>query len=237
MSSIETRKCETYPGCYNGKIPVCKDMFREVITKLGRDGTRESFWAHNWRTRQGCIKCLRNQDCYPPEYSKMVATGCSFGKRKKKKSSHKPRITTLNNPAHLVAKRSTIKGAGMGLFTTKALKKGTTLGQYKGKRLTSRRYNALRNADYVWEIRYKGKNVYIDGKSLKRGNLLRYVNGIKGKKQKRLENTTMFSRKGKVFYKTTKRVPAGKELFIDYGDEYWDDDNGFKFGPLKQRRR
>lgn len=138
-----------------------------------------------------------------------------FGKRRKKRNAH----TTQKKICKI--KKSSIKGAGKGLFATKNLKKGTKLGEYYGKRLSTAQYSKSVNKNYAWKITYKGKNIYVNAHLRVANNPLRFVNGAKTKAQKKKINTEMYVYRGKVFYRTTKSVPAGEEFIVDYGLNYW----------------
>lgn len=118
-------------------------------------------------------------------------------------------------------KRSTIPKAGRGAFTNIYLRKGRTLGEYKGKRLSEKQYNSMKgDGSYVWEINdpsVPGGVVYIDAKPVKKNNWLRYVNDSKDRRV----NVESYQYKKRMYYRTIKNVKPGAELFISYGDEYW----------------
>ena len=94
----------------------------------------------------------------------------SFGKKKKSK-----RIFGLT-PDQFTIKTSTIPNAGNGAFANIFLPKGSVLGNYKGKRLSSQQYNRLRDQSYVWELSSRHGPIYIDGKNPKLSNWLRFLN-------------------------------------------------------------
>src|ERR1700760_1602574 len=78
---------------------------------------------------------------------------------------------------HLVVKRSTLKGAGKGLFTTKDIPKGKKIVQYKGiiskwKEVDDR--NGLNG--YIY---YVNKNHVIDASGTKKA-YARYANDARG---------------------------------------------------------
>jgi hypothetical protein len=120
----------------------------------------------------------------------------------------------------LKVKTSTIPNAGKGLFATVDISKNTKLGEYKGKQLSEQQFQRTADTSYVWEVSARGKNVYVDARRRVANNPLRYVNGAIFKRQKKKVNVEMYQYGQKVFYRTTKKVPAGTELIIDYGDEY-----------------
>lgn len=114
-------------------------------------------------------------------------------------------------------KKSTIPKSGNGAYTNVDLKKGYTLGYYKGRKLNVEQYNNLKNDNYVWELSSSRGPFYIDGSIKRYSNWLRYVNHKTGNKA----NLEPYQYRGKMYYHTTKKIKAGSELFIDYGDDYW----------------
>jgi SET domain-containing protein len=122
--------------------------------------------------------------------------------------------------AHLMVRRSTIPGAGKGLFTKRAIVKGTLIVEYKGNITTWKAVQAseLFNG-YVF---YINRNQVVDARRTKKA-LGRYANDAKGlNKIKGLRNNAVYTVKhGKVFIQATRNIPAGSEILVDYGKEYW----------------
>lgn len=121
---------------------------------------------------------------------------------------------------HLVVKRSTIPGSGKGLFTKKAIPKGTTIVEYKGKVTDWESANHDDgNNPYIF---YVNRNYVID--ALKRlSALARYANdGLGLQRVKGISNNSTYITSNKrVFLKSTKDIPAGAEILVDYGRDYW----------------
>merc|ERR1712061_256795 len=116
---------------------------------------------------------------------------------------------------------STLKGAGDGLFAVRNFPRATLLPvPYKGRRLTYTQFTRLRDFRWCFEVR-EGSCWAVDGKALKRGNPLRYVNGAKTTIQKRRVNVVGVKDRGQVWFITTKAVAGGAEFLIDYGPGYW----------------
>lgn len=128
---------------------------------------------------------------------------------------------TPKQRAQLTVKKSTIPKAGMGLFATVDIPKGTKIGYYAGVYLNEKQYNRLKNQNYVWYIK---KDLYVDAYPCKKA-LLRYSNSFMSRKQrikmKKKYNIEPYTYGGKLWYRTIRNVKAGDELFIDYGPEYW----------------
>jgi hypothetical protein len=139
-----------------------------------------------------------------------------FGSRSKRKLHLKKKIRGLTKDMYTI-QTSTIPNAGRGAFANVYLPKGTVLGDYKGKRLTSQQYNRLRDQSYVWELSSRKGSIYIDGKNPKRSNWLRFLNDSRDKRV----NVEPYQYGGKLYYRTTRAIKPGQEMFISYGDEYW----------------
>eukprot|EP00928_Gymnodinium_smaydae_P022998 TRINITY_DN19146_c0_g2_i1.p1 TRINITY_DN19146_c0_g2~~TRINITY_DN19146_c0_g2_i1.p1 ORF type:complete len:211 (-),score=65.82 TRINITY_DN19146_c0_g2_i1:182-763(-) len=127
--------------------------------------------------------------------------------------------------AEVKVKKSTMKGAGQGLFATSPVLTGTKLPHfYDGKRLTHKEFLKLKDFSYVMGLKGatpKSKVFAVDARLLVDGNPLRYVNGAKTAAQRRRINCKMQCMSDKVYYITTKPVRAGEEFVVDYGENYW----------------
>lgn len=121
----------------------------------------------------------------------------------------------------LIVKRSTLKGAGKGLFTTKAIPKGERIVEYKGKVTKWNEVNDRNGLNgYIY---YVNRNHVIDAWGAK-GALARYANDAKGLvRSDGLRNNCTYRIEGlRVFIYSMRHIPAGSELFVGYGKEYWD---------------
>lgn len=119
----------------------------------------------------------------------------------------------------LKVKESTIPGAGKGLFTTEFIPKGTRIVEYKG---AIRTWKEVQHNDTNYYIFYVTRNHIIDANGYKKSPA-RYINDAEGlKKIKGLKNNTEFVKDGKrVFVDAIRDIPAGGEIFVSYGKEYW----------------
>lgn len=122
---------------------------------------------------------------------------------------------------HLVIKRSTIPGAGKGLFTKIFIPKETLIVEYKGKVTT------WKNANHD-----DGKNAYIyyvnslhviDALNHQKSPA-RFANDNKGPyKADSIKNNSQYVQSGKrVFIQSMKDIAAGSEILVGYGKGYWD---------------
>ena len=121
----------------------------------------------------------------------------------------------------LVVKRSGIPNSGKGLFTKKPISKGTRIVEYKGKVTTWKDVDIDEGRNgYIY---YINRNRVIDAMSYSKA-LGRYANDAKG--LTRVKGTNNNSQyvvdDGKVYIEAVKDIPAGGEILVDYGKEYWD---------------
>jgi len=122
---------------------------------------------------------------------------------------------------HLVVKRSTLKGAGRGLFTTTDIPRGTKIVEYRGKVTTWKKADSdARMNGYIY---YVNRNHVIDARPVKNA-VARYANDAKGivRTVGVRNNCTYIIEDRKVYIKAMRRIPAGSEIFVGYGKEYWD---------------
>ena len=112
----------------------------------------------------------------------------------------------------LRVKKSNI--AGLGLFTTKPRKNNERVATYKGESMTraqvAQRYGD-RTAQYVY---CRSKNRCRDARKSNAG-VARFANDARGGGKR---NNTKFSG---FSLRTKRKVPAGAELLLSYGREYW----------------
>jgi SET domain-containing protein len=120
----------------------------------------------------------------------------------------------------LETKTSQIPNAGLGLFTTVAIKKGDRIIEYTGKITTWAEADHM-NGDNPF-IFYVNENHVIDA-SKTRKSLAKYANDAKGlTKVKGLTNNAEFEEDGlKVYIIATKNIKPNQEIFVDYGPDYW----------------
>lgn len=120
----------------------------------------------------------------------------------------------------LFVKKSTIPNAGKGLFTKKFIPKGTRIVEYKGRRSA---WKEVKDEDgkngYIFFI---NRNNVIDGLPYKSA-LARYANDARGLvKMKGFYNNSDYIVDGvRAYIESKKDIPAGSEIFVDYGKDYW----------------
>jgi SET domain-containing protein len=121
---------------------------------------------------------------------------------------------------HLYIKKSTIPGSGKGLFTKVFIPKGTLIVEYKGRITTWKEVKNKEDNGYLYAI---NNNHVIDAKNTKSA-LARYANDARGfVKIKGVTNNCDYVNEGKRAYiESKKSIPAGSEILVSYGKEYWD---------------
>ena len=120
----------------------------------------------------------------------------------------------------LFVKDSTIPGAGKGLYTKKAIEKGTRIVEYKGRKTT---WKDVKDDDTNFYIYTVNRNNVIDARRTLTA-LARYANDARGlSRVKSLTNNCVYVNEGtRAFIESVKDIPAGGEIFVDYTKEYWD---------------
>jgi SET domain-containing protein len=121
----------------------------------------------------------------------------------------------------LVVKRSTLKGAGKGLFTTLDIPRGTKIVEYRGRVTSWKEVDS--HAGLNGYIYYVNRNHVIDAQPA-RNAMARYANDAKGivRSDGVNNNCTYIIEGRKVFIKSLRRIAAGSEILVGYGKEYWD---------------
>jgi SET domain-containing protein len=121
---------------------------------------------------------------------------------------------------HLAVKKSTIPDSGKGLFTKIFIPKGTRIVEYKGRVTTWKEMKDAWENGYIYSI---NRNHVIDAKRTLSA-LARYANDAKGiSRVKGITNNCTYVNDGlKAYIESVRDIPAGSEIFVDYGKEYWD---------------
>lgn len=123
----------------------------------------------------------------------------------------------------LVVKPSTIPNSGKGLFTKKFIPKGTRIVEYKGKRTTWKDVDIDEGRNgYIY---YINRNHVIDAQPFPK-YLGRYANDAQGMSRvKGITNNCRYVADMdtmRVYIEAVKDIPAGGEILVQYGKEYWD---------------
>lgn len=122
---------------------------------------------------------------------------------------------------HLVVKKSTIPGAGKGLFTKVDIAKGTWIVEYKGEILTWKEVEKM--ADYRNGYVFFVYHTHVIDAWNHKEEVARYANDARGiTRVEGLRNNCEYHvYKRRCYIKAIRNIPAGSEILVDYGREYW----------------
>lgn len=128
-------------------------------------------------------------------------------------------MALLEKQLHI--KKSTLPGAGKGLFTKKFIPKRTRIVEYKGEVLTWKEVEKLAD-DRNGYVFYVNSKHCIDAWNYKKA-LGRYANDARGigRVPGIKTNAEYVVDKKRCFIESIKDIPAGSEIFVEYGAEYW----------------
>jgi SET domain-containing protein len=130
----------------------------------------------------------------------------------------------LRSILHLALKKSRIRGAGLGLFTLIPRNKGEFVAEYTGKFVSRKEFT---NSQYIsqYGVDYT-KDLVLDAKNTQTAvgrysNDCRSVNVLKRECRGTNARFVKDYKNKKINIKAVKRIPAGGEIFLDYGEHYW----------------
>ena len=143
-------------------------------------------------------------------------------------------------PDFLEIRYSKIKGAGLGIFAKRLIKKGKFLGNYVGEMIKLEEYTKLVTNPYLFNTKVFNENYIIDGSFLEKSNWTRYMNCSCNKEDENVfsikcENEEVYSVEnhdqfetsinniclnGKIVFYTSRAIETGEELMFDYGENY-----------------
>jgi SET domain-containing protein len=139
---------------------------------------------------------------------------------RRQKSEHGRRVTIHElclqthqiTPSDVEVGKSTIRGAGKGLFSTVRIRKNAVIGEYTGTIVKWEH-----EFDEYWSM-HTSRGHMIDASTSRRTCVVRFVNHNTGL----LANciTRELYADGRVFLVAKRSIPAGKELFFNYGCDY-----------------
>ncbi|TGN11841.1 SET domain-containing protein [Leptospira ilyithenensis] len=135
---------------------------------------------------------------------------------KKKAKAPKKRKQIVYSEKDFEVKPSSVPGIGMGLFTKQTLYKGDTVGYYQGKIITDDDAESPKYVDSKYLL-WICKDWWIYGEG-KLSNYTRFINHS-GKPNAELVTSVRWKT---ARFKVLKTIPEGKEIFFNYGKDYWD---------------
>jgi uncharacterized protein len=117
-------------------------------------------------------------------------------------------------------KKSGLPGAGKGLFAKSFIPRGTRIVEYKGDITTWKEVDHEDGDNgYIYFVK---RNHVIDALRTPEA-LARYANDARGiARVKGLSNNSEYKEEGlRVYITSIKDIPAGGEILVEYGKEYW----------------
>lgn len=157
------------------------------------------------------------------KHSIKVTKRCAY----KGKSGRCEKMTTVTHPyckkhtkkvLGVSVKKSSIPGAGKGLFAERDFKKGENIVQYNGEILTVDQYDKRYGDDAMGAYGITlDENRVIDAAKTSAG-VARYACDFHGSKAKG-PNAEYVSDDEEVWIVAIKNIKKGEEIFTDYGDE------------------
>lgn len=122
---------------------------------------------------------------------------------------------------HLYIRKSTIPGAGKGLFTKVFIPKGTRITEYKGRILTWKQVENMPDESYGYVFWFSNRYV-IDAWKTKKG-VAHFANDANGiAKVPGIRNNSEYdTEKKRCYIKSTRDIAPGSEILVPYGGDYW----------------
>src|SRR5258706_7291728 len=121
----------------------------------------------------------------------------------------------------LRVKKSGLPGSGKGLFTKVFIPKGTRIIEYKGTITTWKEVDHDEGKNgYIFYV----KRNYVINAAPHPDALARYANDARGfTRVKGIANNSEYQTVDSRIYITAKKdIPAGSEILVEYGKEYWE---------------
>ncbi len=122
---------------------------------------------------------------------------------------------------HLFVKKSSLPGAGKGLFTKVLIPKGTRIVEYKGKIVTWKEVENVAD-DRNGYVFFFNNKYCIDAWKTTKG-VAHYANDAMGitRIPGVRNNSEYVTEKKRCYIEASRDIPAGSEILVGYGAEYW----------------
>ncbi|XP_041093483.1 histone-lysine N-methyltransferase PRDM9-like [Polyodon spathula] len=106
------------------------------------------------------------------------------------------------------------RASSVGVWTSMtSLAPGWIFGPYEGEILLDKQDCTV----YSWAIKENGSYFYIDASDESKSNWMRYVSCASNEEE---HNLTVFQLRGRIYYRVSQPIEAGKELLVWIGEEY-----------------
>jgi len=121
----------------------------------------------------------------------------------------------------LIVKKSILPGAGKGLFTQVLIPKGTRIVEYKGQIVTWKEVEKMADDRNGYVFFFNNKHC-IDAWKTKKG-VAHYANDARGivRVEGVKNNSEYVTEKKRCYIEAARDIPAGSEILVSYGAEYW----------------
>ncbi|MBY0432792.1 MAG: SET domain-containing protein-lysine N-methyltransferase [Cyclobacteriaceae bacterium] len=121
---------------------------------------------------------------------------------------------------YLLIKKSTLPGAGLGLFAKKRFRKGDRIVEYKGRRLPWR--EAKKEDGHNGYLLRLNRTTAIDAQPYKKA-MGRYANDAAGLSRiaGKRNNAEYLTYGDQCFIEATRTIRKGDEIFVSYGRDFW----------------
>jgi SET domain-containing protein len=123
----------------------------------------------------------------------------------------------------LIVKKSGLPKAGKGLFTSKAIKKGQKIIEYRGEIINWKEYGKRVKENKDGYLFFISNELCIDAYPTPQYKA-RYANDAAGlSRMKGIRNNAVYEIvDDKCYIVATRDIKPGEEIFVDYTKEYWD---------------
>ncbi|XP_035827333.1 histone-lysine N-methyltransferase PRDM9 [Aplysia californica] len=182
-----------------------------------------------------CEECNFEYDGDCPEHGPLLIVADAQVPEGINKGTHS-QYSSKTLPEGLIIKRSTIPGAGLGVFAVKDFPSRTRFGPYGGKKVKDEATAHLSgycwqvtevhllllhdiNVSYIFSQIFEDEKPshFVDASDPACSNWMRFVNCARSEEE---QCVTAYQYKGEIYYRSHRPIPAGTEILVYYGDSY-----------------
>ncbi len=122
----------------------------------------------------------------------------------------------------LIVKRSRLPGAGLGLFTTRAIREGSKIIEYRGEIIGYSEYRRRARYEQDQYLFYVRRDRCIDAMHTPQYKA-RYANDAEGIVRRRgvKNNSDYVIYDDQCFIVASRDIRAGEEIYVNYTQHYW----------------
>lgn len=139
-----------------------------------------------------------------------------------KKNKFKGQCRSKVTPPELIISKSSICGAGLGVFAAAPIRKGTIVSNYEGqiRKEEDCFQKELSQNRFLWDLTGLCKGFVVDSSDPTKSNFARYINHNKRERRNLIALGHMPKGRPTVSFIATRDLQMREELFVDYGEEY-----------------